>query len=182
MFARKKCRIWQSHGAAVLWDKMPCWCQRGMSRILWVDCKAAVTEMLSCYNHGMQKSSSVRLEAVVLAEDTGWYFCQLETGTWSYSSHRFNRRLDKCCLVWWIPISAVMSQFAVSNMKAWDHPALYRCFRRCNRVGNIFLAGFRLLMVSGTWSQTRPQSNRASLGCTANKSAITVWWCHVDMD
>lgn len=41
----------------------------------------------------------------------------------------YNRRLKKRCLVWWLSISAVGSEFGINDMKAWVHPALYQRFK-----------------------------------------------------
>ncbi len=44
--------------AAVVWTKMPCWCQRRMGRLVKDDRKATVTQITPCYNQGMQNTIS----------------------------------------------------------------------------------------------------------------------------
>ncbi len=45
---------------AVVWTKMPCWCQRRMSRLVRDDRKATVTQITTRYNQGMQNTISER--------------------------------------------------------------------------------------------------------------------------
>ncbi len=44
--------------AAVVWMKMPCWCQRRMGRLVRDDRKATVTQITTRYNQGMQNTIS----------------------------------------------------------------------------------------------------------------------------
>ncbi len=44
--------------AAVVWTKMPCWCQRRMERLVRDDTKATVTQITTRYNRGMQNTIS----------------------------------------------------------------------------------------------------------------------------
>ncbi len=44
--------------AAVVWTKMPCWCQRRMGRLVRDDRKATVTHITTHYNQGMQNTIS----------------------------------------------------------------------------------------------------------------------------
>ncbi len=44
--------------AAVVWTKMPCWCQRRMGRLVRDDRKATVTQITTRYNQGMQNTIS----------------------------------------------------------------------------------------------------------------------------
>ncbi len=46
--------------AAVVWTKMPCWCQRRMGRLVRDDRKATVTQITTPYYQGMQKTISER--------------------------------------------------------------------------------------------------------------------------
>ncbi len=46
--------------AAVVWTKMPCWCQRRMGRLVRDDRKATVTQITTRYNQGMQNTISER--------------------------------------------------------------------------------------------------------------------------
>ncbi len=46
--------------AAVVWTKMPCWCQRRMGRLVRDDRKATVTQKTSRYNQDMQNTISER--------------------------------------------------------------------------------------------------------------------------
>ncbi len=45
---------------AVVWMKMPCWCQRRMGRLVRDDRKATVTQITTRYNQGMQNTISER--------------------------------------------------------------------------------------------------------------------------
>ncbi len=44
--------------AAVVWMKMPCWCQRSMGRLVGDDRKTTVTQITTRYNQGMQNTIS----------------------------------------------------------------------------------------------------------------------------
>ncbi len=44
--------------AAVVWTKMPCWCQRRMGRLVRDDRKATVTQITTRYNQAMQNTIS----------------------------------------------------------------------------------------------------------------------------
>ncbi len=44
--------------AAVVWTKMPCWCQRRMDRLVRDDRKETVTQITTRYNQGMQNTIS----------------------------------------------------------------------------------------------------------------------------
>ncbi len=46
--------------AAVVWQKIPCWCQRRMGRLVRDDRKATVTQIITRYNQGMQNTISER--------------------------------------------------------------------------------------------------------------------------
>ncbi len=46
--------------AAVVWMKMPCWCQRRMGRLVKDDRKTTVTQITTRYNQGMQNTISER--------------------------------------------------------------------------------------------------------------------------
>ncbi len=46
--------------AAVVWTKIPCWCQRRLGRLVRDDRKATVTQITTRYNQGMQNSISER--------------------------------------------------------------------------------------------------------------------------
>ncbi len=45
---------------AVVWTKMPCWCQRRMGWLVRDDRKATVTQITTRYNQGMQNTISER--------------------------------------------------------------------------------------------------------------------------
>ncbi len=45
---------------AVVWTKMPCWCQRRMGRLVRDDRKATVTQITTRYNQSMQNTISKR--------------------------------------------------------------------------------------------------------------------------
>ncbi len=44
--------------AAVVWTKMPCWCQKWMGRLVRDDRKATFTQITTRYNQGMQNTIS----------------------------------------------------------------------------------------------------------------------------
>ncbi len=46
--------------AAVVWTKIPCWCQRRMGRLVRDDRKTTVTQITTRYNQGMQNTISKR--------------------------------------------------------------------------------------------------------------------------
>ncbi len=46
--------------AAVVWTKIPCWCQRRMGRLVRDDRKATATQITTRYNQGMQNTISER--------------------------------------------------------------------------------------------------------------------------
>ncbi len=46
--------------AAIVWTKMPCWCQRRMGRLVRDDRKTTVTQINTRYNQGMQNTISER--------------------------------------------------------------------------------------------------------------------------
>ncbi len=46
--------------AAVVWTKMPCWCQRRMGRLVRDERKATVTQITTRYNQGIQNTISER--------------------------------------------------------------------------------------------------------------------------
>ncbi len=53
--------VWKKENiqwAAVVWTKMPCWCQRRMGRLVRDDRKATVTPIITRYNQGMQNTIS----------------------------------------------------------------------------------------------------------------------------
>ncbi len=69
--------------AAVVWTKMPCWCQRRMGRLVRDDRKTTVTQITTRYNQGVQNTIS--------EHTTRWTLKQM-----GYSS----RRLHWCYGVW----------------------------------------------------------------------------------
>ncbi len=131
--------------AAVVWTKMPCWCQRKVGKLVRDDRKTTVTQTTTRYNQGMQNTSlnTQHVEpwsrwATAAEDHTGCRSCQLRTGNRGYNSHRLTKigqqkivktlpgqmSLDFCC-----DIQMLGSEFAVKNMKAWIHPALCKRFR-----------------------------------------------------
>ncbi len=131
--------------AAVVWTKMPCWCQRRMCRMVRDDRKTTVTQITTRYNQGMQNtiaecttrrtlkqmdSSSRRPHRVPLLSDKNrkrriqftqahqnWTVLYWKNIAWSDEFWFLMRHSD------------VGSEFGVKNMKAWIHPALSQRFR-----------------------------------------------------
>ncbi len=131
--------------AAVVWSKIPCWCQRRMDRLVRDDKKATVTQITTHYNQGMQNTisehttrrtlkqmgfSSRRTHRVSLLSaknrkrrlqfpqaHQNWTIEDWKNVTWSDESWSLLRHSD------------VGSEFGVKNMKAWIHPALSQRFR-----------------------------------------------------
>ncbi len=131
--------------AAVVWTKMPWWCQRRMSRLVRDHRKATVTQITTHYNQGLQNtisehttrrtlkqsgSSSRRPHRVPLLSSKNmtrrllfaqthqnWTTEDWKNVAWSYESRFLLRHSD------------VGSEFGVKNMKAWIHPALSQRFR-----------------------------------------------------
>ncbi len=131
--------------AAVVWMKMPCWCQRRKGRLVRDDRKATVTQITTHYYQAMQNTISECTTHRTLKQ-------------MSYSSRRPHRvpllsaknrkrrqpfaqdhqnwtiedwktlpglmSLDFCCY-----IQMLGSEFVIKNMKAWIHPALSQRFR-----------------------------------------------------
>ncbi len=54
--------------AAVVWTKMPCWCQRRMDRLVRDDRKATVTQITTRYNQGMHNTISERTTCQTLKQ------------------------------------------------------------------------------------------------------------------
>ncbi len=117
--------------AAVVWTKMPCWCQRRMGRVVRDDKKATVTRITTRYNQGMQNIISEHTTRRILKQ----------MGYSSRRPHRVpllsakNRKqrlqltqalmsLDFCC-----EIQMVGSEFGVKNIKVCIHLAFYQRFR-----------------------------------------------------
>lgn len=128
-FYREPCKEDSIQLAAALLVKKPCWCQRRMTRLLWADRKATVTQITTHCSQSMQKwMNSQHVErssrwAAVAEDHTGHCSCQLSTLIWGY-------------------FSMVQSEYGVNNMKAWTHLALYQQFRLlmvCSGVGDILL-------------------------------------------
>ncbi len=131
--------------AAVVWTKMPCWCQRRMDRLVRDDRKTTVTQITTRYNQDIQNTISEHTTRRTLKQ----------MGSSSRRTHRVpllsakNRKqriqftqthqnrtiedwknlaclmsLDFCC-----NIQMVRSEFGVKNMNAWIRPALSQRFR-----------------------------------------------------
>ncbi len=131
--------------AAVVWTKMPCWCQRRICKLVKNYRKATVTQITTRSNQGMQNTISecttrrTWSRSATAAEDhTGWRSGHLRTGNGGYNLQKAHQDwtiedwktlpglmgLDFCC-----DIQMVGSEFGVKNMKAWIHPALSQQFR-----------------------------------------------------
>ncbi len=55
--------VWKGENilwAAVVWPKIPCWCQRRMGRLVRDDRKATVTQITTSYKQGLQNTISER--------------------------------------------------------------------------------------------------------------------------
>ncbi len=131
--------------AAVVWMKMPCWCQRRMSRLVRDDRKTTVSQITTRYNQGMQNtisehtthrtlkqmcSSSRRPHRVLLLSaknrtrkiqftqtHQNWTTEDWKNVAWSDESRFLLQHSD------------VGSEFGLKNMKAWIHPASSQRFR-----------------------------------------------------
>ncbi len=93
--------------AAVGWTKMPCRCQKRISRLVRDDRKATVTQITTCYNQGMQITSlnAQHVEPwsrwTTAAEDhTGCRSCQLRTAHGGYNLHRLTKIGDWKKVAW----------------------------------------------------------------------------------
>ncbi len=155
--------------AAVVWTKMPCWCQRWMDRLVRDDSKATVTQITTRYNQSMQNSisehtthrtlkqmcyNSRRPHRVPLLSDKNrklrLQFTQSHQN-WTIEDCKNVDWSDESWFLLWN--SDVESEFGVKNMKAWIIlPCLNGsgCWWWCNGVGDIFLAHFGLL--STNWA------------------------------
>ncbi len=131
--------------AAAVWTKMPCWCQRRMSRLVRDDRKTTVTQITTHYNQGMQNAisecttlrtlkqmgySSRRPHRVpLLSAKNGKRRLQFTQAHQNWTIEDWKALpglmiLDFCC-----NIQMVGSKFGVKDMKAWIHPALSQRFR-----------------------------------------------------
>ncbi len=130
--------------AAVVWMKMPCWCQRRMDRLVRDDRKATVTQITTRYNQCMQNTISERTTRRTLKQmryssrrphrvpllsaknrKRRLQFTQAHQN-WTIEDWKTLpglRSLDFCC-----NIQMVGSEFGVKNMKAWIHSALSQRF------------------------------------------------------
>ncbi len=132
--------------AAVVWTKMPCWCQRRLGRLVRDDRKATVTQITTRYNQSIQNtisehttrrtlkqmgySSSRRPHRVPLLSDKNrkrrLQFTQ-DHQNWTIEDCRNVAWSDESWFLLWY--SDVESEFGVKNMKAWIHPAFSQRFR-----------------------------------------------------
>ncbi len=131
--------------AAVVWTKMPCWCQRRMDRLVRDDRKATVTQITTRYNQGIQNTisehttrrtlkqmcySSRRPHRVPLLSDKNrklrLQFTQ-DHQNWTIEDWKYVAWSDESLFL--LQYSDVESEFGVMNMKAWIHPALSQRFR-----------------------------------------------------
>ncbi len=130
---------------AVVWTKMPCWCQRRIDRLVRDDRKATLAQITTHYKQGMQNTisehttrrtlkqmsySSRRPHRVSLLSaknrkqrlqfpqvHQNWTIEDWKNVAWSDESRFLLRHSD------------VGSEFGVTNMKAWIHPTLSQRFR-----------------------------------------------------
>ncbi len=141
--------------AAVVWMKMPCWCQRRMCRLVRDDRKTTVTQINTRYNQDLQNAISEHTTHRTLKQ----------MGSSSRRPHRVPLRSDKnstrriqftqnwtiedCKNITWsdesgflLQYSDVGSEAGVKNMKAWIiRPCLNGsgCCWWCNGGGGYFL-------------------------------------------
>ncbi len=129
--------------AAVVWTKMPCWCQRRMGRLVRDNRKATVTQITIRYSQGIQNTISERTTCRTLKQ-MGYssrrphrvpllsaknrkrrlQFTQVHQN-WTIEDWKNVAWSDFC-----YSIQMVGSEFGVKNMKAWIHPALSQRFRQ----------------------------------------------------
>ncbi len=139
-------RIENIQWAAVVWTKMPCWCQRRMGRLVRDDRKATVTHITTRYSQAMQNTISERRARQTLKQmgyssrrphrvlllsaknrkrrlqfaraHQNWAIEVWKNVAWSDES-RFLLRSDGRVRIW----------KELKNMKAWIHPVLSQRFR-----------------------------------------------------
>ncbi len=131
--------------AAVVWTKMPCWCQRRMDRLVRDDRKATVTQITTRYNQGMQNTISEHTTRRTLKQ-MGYssrrphrvplLSAKNRKQRQQFTQDHQNWTIEDCRNVAWsdefwflLWYSDVESEFGVKNMKAWIHPALSQRFR-----------------------------------------------------
>ncbi len=90
--------VWERENmqwAAVVWTKMPCWCQRRMGRLVRDDRKATVTQITTRYNQGIQNSISehTTIQNTISEHTTRWTLKQM--GSSSRRPHRVPLLSDK---------------------------------------------------------------------------------------
>ncbi len=132
--------------AAVVWTKMPCWCQRRMGRLVRDDRKPTVTQITARYNQGMQNTISERTthrtlkqmgyssrrphRVPLLSAKNRKQRLQFAQAHQHWTIEKLKKTvpglmsLDLCC-----NIQMVGSEFGIKNMKSWIHPPLSQRFR-----------------------------------------------------
>ncbi len=197
--------IWKRENiqwAAVVWTKMPCWCQRSEEngRLVRDDRKTTVTQITTRYNQDLQNtisehttrrtlkqmgSSSRRPHRVPLLSDKNrtrriqftqthqnWTIEDWKTVAWSDES-RFLLRIQ---MVW-------SQNLALKNMKAWIHPCLVSTVQAGGAgvmvSGDIFLAHFGPL--STNWASFKRHSlpEYCCWPCPSLYDySVPIFWCY----
>lgn len=112
-----------------------------MTRLLWADTKETVTQIpllliRTTTNHTLKQMAYIRRrphQVLSMSAKNRKLRVQL-----SQAHQKLDYiRVEKCSLVWWVLISTptvrslwlVGSDFGITNMKAWIHPAFYQQLR-----------------------------------------------------
>ncbi len=162
--------------AAVVWTKLPCWCQRRMGRLVRDDRKATVTQITTRYNQGMQNTISERTTHRILKQmgyssrrphrvpllsaknrkqrlqiaqaHQNWTIEDWKDIAWSDESWFLRRHSDGRVRIWRKEHESMDPSCLVSTVQA--------CWWWCNGVRDIFLVHFGPL--STNWASFKRHS------------------------
>ncbi len=158
--------------AAVVWTKMPCWCQRRMGRLVRDDRKATVTQITTSYNQGMQNTISEHTTRRTLKQMG--YSSRRPHRVPLLSAKNRKRRLQFTQVhqnwtiedwknVAWFDESRFLLRHSDGRVRIWlkehesmDPSCLVSTVQWCNGVGDIFLANFGHL--STNWASFKRHS------------------------
>ncbi len=108
--------------AAVVWTKMPCWCQRIMGRLVIDDRKATVTQITTRYNQAMQNTISEHTTCRTLQQMA--YRVPLlsaKNGKWRihFTQDLQNWTIDDCKNVAWSDESQFLLRHSDGRVRIW---------------------------------------------------------------
>ncbi len=172
---------------AVVWTKMPCWCQRRMSRLVRDDRKATLTQITTRYNQGVQNTISERTHRTL--KQMGYSSRRTHRVPLLSAKNRKRRiqftqaqqKIGKtlpglmslyfCC-----DIQMVGSEFGVKNILPCLNGSGWWWW--CNGVGDIFLAHFGPLRTNWALFKRHSLPEYCCWPCTSlyDYSVPIFWW------